>query len=285
MSDGAHLTFALNAAVRHLLRPLVRLLLRHAVPMAAFEEMARQVYVEVALVDFSLPDKKVSASRVSILTGLNRKEVARLMAEPADGATEETTGRYNRAARVLTGWVRDPAFCDAHGEPGALPMEGDVSFAALVKRHSGDMPMRAVLDELLRVGAVQQCDDGRVQLMTRAYVPQTSDVDKLGILGTDVADLVTTIDHNLQHGTDDPRFQRKVMYHSLDARALPAFRKLSATQAQALLEKFDHWLAAHDMDSPADVTGDGKGERARVGVGIYYFEERLSGANATGGSK
>ncbi len=285
MNGDADLTLVLNAAVRRLLRPLVRLLLRHAVPIAAFEEMARQVYVDVALADFSLPDKKISASRVSILTGLNRKEVARLTAEPADGAADATTGRYNRAARVLTGWVRDPAFCDAQGEPGALPMDGEVSFAALVKRHSGDMPMRAVLDELLRVGAVQQDDDGRVRLVTRAYVPQTSDVAKLGILGADVADLVTTIDHNLQHGTTDPRFQRKVMYHSLDARALPAFRKLSATQSQALLEKFDRWLAEHDIDSPAHAAGDGEGERARVGVSIYYFEERLHGAMASGGSR
>ncbi|MDZ4127648.1 MAG: DUF6502 family protein, partial [Hydrogenophaga sp.] len=175
--------------------------------------------------------------------------------------------------------------CDAQGEPGALPMDGEVSFAALVKRHSGDMPMRAVLDELLRVGAVQQDDDERVRLVTRAYVPQTSDVAKLGILGADVADLVTTIDHNLQHGTIDPRFQRKVMYHSLDARALPAFRKLSATQSQALLEKFDRWLAEHDIDSPAHAAGGGEGERARVGVGIYYFEERLNDAMASGGSR
>ncbi|MDZ4131399.1 MAG: DUF6502 family protein [Hydrogenophaga sp.] len=107
MNGGADLTPVLDAAVRRLLRPLVRLLLRHAVPIAAFEEMARQVYVDVALADFSLPDKKISASRVSILTGLNRKEVARLTAEPADGAADATTGRYNRAARVLTGWVRD----------------------------------------------------------------------------------------------------------------------------------------------------------------------------------
>lgn len=275
MSHGADLNPVLNAAVRRLLRPVVRLLLRHAVPIAAFEEMARRVYVEVALADFSLPDKKASASRVSILTGLNRKEVARLMAEPAPGTAEEA-GRYNRASRVLSGWVRDPAFCDAHGNPTTLAVEGEVSFAALVRRHSGDMPVRAMLDELLRVGAVQRGNDGRIELLTRAYVPQTGSADKLAILGADVADLVTTIDHNLQHGATDPRFQRKVMYHSMDVGALPAFRKLSAVQSQALLEKLDRWLAEHDIDAPASGEAGGReGERARVGVGIYYFEERL----------
>lgn len=256
-----------------LLRPLVRVLLRHAVPYGAFEDLAKRVYVETALADFAIPGKKPSISRASILTGLTRKDVQRLVAEPEDGSAD-VGERYNRAARVLTGWVRDPDFLDADGAPRALPGEGALSFGALVRRHSGDMPTRAVLDELLRVGAVRMRDDGLYEPVTRAYVPQQGTLDKLNILGSDVADLIDTIDHNLQHGADDPRFQRKVMYHSIRVQALPAFRKLSAAQAQALLEKLDRWLAANDTDpAPADNPG---AERARVGLGIYYFEERLA---------
>ena len=143
----------------------------------------------------------------------------------------------------------------------------------LVKRYSGDMPARAVLDELIRVGAVERLEDARLQLVTHGYVPKHSAIDKLGILGRDVADLIDTIDHNLQHGADDPRFQRKVMYAAIPADALPAFRKLSAAQAQALLEKLDRWLAEHDVAPIAK--GDEASERARVGLGIYYFEETL----------
>jgi hypothetical protein len=75
-------------------------------------------------------------------------------------------------------------------------------------------------------------------LQARAYVPATSAADKLAILGSDVADLIATIDHNLAPGLTDPRFQRKVMYHRIPSAALPGFRKLSATQAQALLERW-----------------------------------------------
>jgi Family of unknown function (DUF6502) len=274
MSDASVLGPVLDAAVRQLLRPLVRLLLRHSVPFAAFEEMAKKVYVDVALADFPLPDKKPSASRASILTGLNRKEVARLVSEPA-GAGGQTAERYNRAARVLTAWTRDPEFVYATGKPRPLEIEGKLSFSALVKRHSGDMPVRAVLDELLRVGAVRQGDDGRIELVARAFVPHTSEVDKIGILGSDVADLIDTIDHNLQHGTAHPRFQRKVMYHSIDAAALPAFRKLSSAQGQMLLEKLDRWLAARDVD---DAPGTPVATKVRVGLGVYYFEEPLSPA-------
>jgi Family of unknown function (DUF6502) len=263
---------ALDAAIRRLLRPLVRVLLRNAVPFSAFEAMAKQVFVEVAHEEFGVPGKRPSISHVSILSGLTRKEVQRLLAA-TDGQGAEEPPQYNRAVRVLTAWIRDPDFIDAQGQPRALAADGALSFDTLAKRHSGDMPTRAVLDELVRVGAVRRRDDGLIEPVARAYVPQQSAIDKLAILGTDVADLIETIDHNLQHGATDPRYQRKVLYNSIEVSALPAFRKLSAAQSQALLEKLDRWLAAHDTDPPA---GQPDVPRARVGLGIYYIEERLA---------
>ena len=102
---------ALNAAIAHLLRPVFRVLLRQSMSFVAFEELAKRVYVEVAMNDFAIEGKKPSISRASILSGLTRKEVQRLLAEPAD--REGDSGeRYNRAARVLTGWTRDTEFLD-----------------------------------------------------------------------------------------------------------------------------------------------------------------------------
>jgi Family of unknown function (DUF6502) len=271
MSDLDRSRSALGSAVSRLLKPLIRMLLRHHVPFSAFEELAKHVYVDVAMKEFGIPGKRATTSRVSILSGLTRKDVQRLLTTP-DVASDEATGEgYNRAARVLTGWARDADFIDMQGQPRALDAnEGEASFAALVKRYSGDMPARAVLDELVRVGAVRRRDDKRLELVTRGYVPQRSAVEKLAILGTDVADLIETIDHNIEHGATDPRFQRKVMYHSLPAQAVPAFRRLSAERAQALLEDMDHWLATRDIDNPPDAP---EAPRARVGLGIYYFEE------------
>ena len=255
-----------------LMRPLFRLLLRHGVPFGAFEELARRTYVDVAFSEFGLGGKRPSASRVSVLTGLSRKEVQRLAHEPlvpeSDGGA-----RYNRAARVLTGWVRDRDFCDAAGQPLALDVEGDLGFAGLVKRHSGDVPMRAILDELERVGAVQRLADGRIELLARAYVPRQSASDKLHILGTDVADLISTIEHNIEYGDTLPRFQRKVMYHSVPDAAVPAFRSLAERESQALLERLDTWLAERDTPNPPDRPDL---PRARVGLGIYAIEQTLA---------
>lgn len=271
MTEADRLRHVLGNAVSRLLQPLIRVLLRHDIPFSAFEELAKHAYVDVAMKEFGIPGKRPTVSRVSILSGLTRKDVQRLLATPKDAESASGGEGYNRAARVLTGWARDADFIDAQGTPRVLDMnEGDASFAALVKRYSGDMPARAVLDELLRVGAVRRRDDRLLELVTHAYVPQRSALDKIEILGNDVADLIDTIDHNVQHGADAPRFQRKVMYHSFPAAALPALRRLSAERAQALLEEVDRWLDAHDVGNPPDAPD---APRARVGLGIYYFEE------------
>jgi len=261
----------LAAAIERLLRPLARILLANGVAFDAFMDIAKRAFVDVALREFEIPGRKQTVSRVSVLTGLTRKEVQRLVKSQAneDPAPAE---RYHRAARVISGWRRDQRFQKA-GKPQDLPLDdGSKSFNELVRRHSGDMPSRAVLDELLRVGAVKRLADGRVRLVAPAYVPRSSSVDKIEILGTDVADLVRTIDHNLEHGAKEPRFQRKVMYDNLPADALEAFRKLSATEAQKLLEHLDGWLAKRDRDANPATKGSG---RVRAGVGIYYFEENL----------
>jgi hypothetical protein len=272
MTSGGERVLA--AAVATLLRPLFRLLLRHSMSFTTFEQIAKGVYVDVAMKDFAIEGKTPSMSRAAILSGLTRKEVARLVAQPPLDAPE-FSARYNRAARVLTGWLRDTDFCEADGSPRWLQDDGPGGFAELVRRHSGDMPPRAVLDELLRVGAVKRHGDGRLEPLTRAYVPSASLADKLAILGSDVADLVATIDHNIVHGSANPRFQRKVMYHRFPAAHLPALRQLSASGSQALLERLDRWLQEHDADVPE---GAPEPRAARVGVGIYYFEEPLSGA-------
>jgi hypothetical protein len=263
----------LSAAVLRLLRPLVRILLRNGVSYSTFADFAKWVFVDVASKEFGIKGRKQTTSRVSVITGLSRKEVLRVrrLPKPDD---RETAEKYNRAARVIAAWRRNRKFLDAEGQPAPLPMTGsDVSFSELVKRFSGDVPVKATLDELIRVGAVKQLEDGRICLLTRTYVPAHSDADKLHILGTDVALLVSTIDHNLNPDQIGPFYQRKVAYDNLPDEVLPEFRKHSAKKAQLYLENLDRWLSKHDRDDTPQVKGSG---RNQAGIGIYYFEEPYS---------
>jgi hypothetical protein len=269
---------ALAAALERLLRPLVQLMIRNGIAHGAFADIAKRVYVQVAAEEERIAGRKQTVSRMAILTGLTRKEVARLLKTPTEPA-EEMAARYNRAARVITGWIRDERYLDEKGDPRRLPLEGEGStFAGLVKTFSGDVPPRAILDELERVGAVRREEDGLICLQVRGYLPRHGEAEKLQILGTDVAGLISTIRHNLDGEHDGPGepasggafFQRKVFYDNLSADCLPDLRNLSAKKGQALLEMLDRWMSEHDMDGKPDPDGRG-GHRA--GIGIYYFEE------------
>ena len=260
----------LYAAIARILRPLIHILIRNGISYGTFADLAKWLFVDVARKEFTIEARKQTISRVSVITGLNRKEVKRVseLPVPDDQASSE---RYNRAARVIAGWRRDKTFRNAEGKPADLPISGEgMTFQALVKKYSGDMPFRAVLDELFRIGAAAPADNDRVQLVARAYLPAGDETMKIHILGTDVAHLISSIRHNLEPDAREVFYQRKVMYDNLPDDVLPAFRKLSAESAQRLLEKLDSWLSARDRDTGRSAKGSG---RNIAGLGIYYFEE------------
>ncbi len=258
----------LFAAIIKVLRPIVKILLRNGIPYKAFADLARWVFMDVAMNEFGIEGRKQTDSRVSILTGFSRKEVKRLR-NLKHFSDIDAIHRYNRAARVITGWIRDPQF-STDGRPKGLPFEGgDASFSDPVKQYSNDVPPRAILDELINVKAVEM-KRNIVRLLTKAYLPAGDEPAMLSIFGTDVAELIRTIDHNIYHRGDSPYFQRKVSYNNVPDNAAKQFRELSADASQQLLEAMDRWLAEHDRDVTLSVAGRG---RKTVGLGIYYFEK------------
>ena len=265
------------APLRHalvtLLKPLVRLVLKRGLAFGQFSELVKRAYVEVARDDFAVPGRKPSVSRIAVLTGLTRKEAKRVLADADSAGGAAARRRINRAARVVSAWVTEPDYHDGRGAPGSLPFEDDeaASFSSLVREHGADVTPRAVLDELLRVGAVQRLKDGRFRLVERAYIPEADEAEKLAILGSDVADLIAAIEHNLEPGSGAPFYQRKVAYDNLPPGYLAKLQKLVRARAQALLEELNEDMAAHDLDLAPD-EGEPGGSRAMVG--IYYFEAK-----------
>lgn len=257
----------LQKAVTRVLSPLVRLLLRHGVSHAEFVNWAKQAYVNEASEHFGIDGKLPTVSRIAIVTGINRKEVKRIRELPSDVNTG--VSKHNRAVRVVTGWLQDQDFQNARGKPRTLEY-GDVddSFNQLVKRHGGDVPARAMLDELVRVGTVKNVN-GKVSLLQKGYVPHQSENALLDIFSTSATDLLTTLDHNL-HKTDDRRLQMSVAYDKVTTEGRDEFRKLSAEQAMTLLKSLDKSLAKHDKDANPKTKGDG---RHRIGLGIYWIED------------
>lgn len=262
------------SSIKRIIYPLIKLLIQKGVSCRVFEDMIRNAYVEVASKEFDLDKKKQTNSRIAVLTGLSRKEVLRLKKlEEAKGDAEpsEEQDFYNRAARVLTAWLREPKYCNAKGEPATLHIEsGERSFRNLVKEYSGDMTYRSILDELLRVGAVKLLNARRVKLISNGYTPSNSEKQILNILGEDSSMLIQTIIYNLENIGKHSHFQKKVFYDSIPKDVLPKLKKIVRDRSQSTLEEIDRFLSVHDAGDNEDKE---KLDLTKAGLGIYYIEE------------
>jgi hypothetical protein len=259
----------LLAAYSKLLRPLIRILLRHGVTYAELSEVVKTVYVATAAHEFRVPGKKMSKARIAIVTGLTRKEVQRI----SEIDNKENAGlktNLSRIGRVLSGWHTDPDFTGPYGMPLELRYDSDLpadaTFIRLVQRYSGDMTPRAMLDELLRVGAVVETDQNWFKVVRREYVPHTLAPDFLERVGRGVHNFVHTIEMNMQKvGPGKGRFERTVRPDSgLRIQDLPLFDQYVRQKSQALLEDIDNWLTKLEKPNKNDTT-------IQTGVGIYHF--------------
>ena len=261
----AELPKAVIAAMRHVLRPLVRLLIRQGITLPAMVELLKQVLVDVAIKDFPVEGKRTTDSRISVLTGVHRKDVKRL--REVDAVKTDIPKRVSLGMQLVNTWMTDPDWLDEQGRPLILPRQAEgrrPSFEVLADRiSSNDVRARAILDELLRLEVVE-VRNGTVRLLTEAFVPKQGEAEKLYYFEQSCyAHLMAGV-CNLE-GRQPPFFDRVVQYHSIPASELPRLRRMLYEHGMALLTEINK--AAKKINDPA------ADERHSLMVGLYFYNE------------
>ena len=266
----------LKTAYRRLLNPLIRILIRNGVTAMETCELVRKVFVDVATTgEFQLPGRRLSDTRIAILTGLSRKEVYQLRHEKS---SPKAGANRSRVMRVVTAWNQDPDFTGPYGLPLVIPFEADPgvtppSFSELVRRHSGDMAPRAMLDELLRTGLAVMDDHGLIRNMGRTYIPTKLDPAAIERLGKVIARIADTLDFNNQVAESrDGRYERHVETDiGLTEEQSEQFNIYLRKKCQQLLETLDNWLAMQEGRVGTERQERLPEKRLIAGVGIYHF--------------
>jgi Family of unknown function (DUF6502) len=257
--------------------PVARWLLQSGVTWKEFAELARGVFIDVAEKEFGLRGRPTNVSRIALLTGMTRREVRRYResAVEAPAADVRAEDDLNHASRVLAGWHLDAEFIDELGRPRPLDAKSEgASFAHLVRRYAGDIPVTALTKELLRSGSIERTATGRYRVLRRYYMPRAMDGQAVERAGAVIADLATTVEHNLSRKADEPsRFEGRAQNRHIDPRHLPAFRAFMEREGQAFLERCDEWLSAHETP-PGDAAAT---NTLRLGVGVFAIQERVVG--------
>ena len=256
------------------------MLLEHGVMHREFIELSKEMYVEVARARYGLRGRPTNLSRIALLTGLDRKEVARIKNKLGRGEAGAAPQRQqDRISRVLSGWYQDPDYVESGSKPRKLPIEGPApSYEDLVKRYGGDVPAITILRELKRTGAVRSEGDGSVTALRRNYRLDTADPEAVTRAASVLEDLGRTVTHNLYRSAREPsRFEARASNTNVPTSAVAPYREFIYAESQAFLEKVDAWLSRHQVaDSEVASTS-----LRRLGIGMYWIEsDAVAGAGS-----
>ena len=236
-----------------LLAPLARLFVARGLLFPDFIERMKAHYVAAALAQ-----GKATDSRLSVLTGLQRREVTRLRGfAPRDQ-------RPNHLARLVALWQTDPAW-SADGKPLSLPRTGPApSFEALAWAVRRDVHPRTMLDALLASGTVALDAAGQqVSLRHSSYQPLAGSDDQLAYLTRNLGDHLNAATGNVL-GRTPPEFERAVHYSDLTEADVAALAEFHHTGQMALFETISQRAAAMKRISP--------GGRHRFRAGAYFHQ-------------
>lgn len=270
---------ALVTALRKLLRPLVRLLLARQITYPYLINLLKSVYVEVADQEFQAGSKRQTDSRITLLTGVHRKDVKRLRTEEEDATRAPRT--VSAGAQIIGVWLGSPEFVDERGVPLPLPLRSSVrpsngktfdDLVEIVCRQ--DIRPRVILDEWLHLGIASLDEDNRVTLHTGAFTPDKGFDEKAFFFGKNIHDHMSAGAHNLL-GLSPSYFDRSVYYDKL---SLESIRTLSDLARQTGMHALTTMNRAALQLQKRDEAGPDKNHR--MNFGVFHFDAKLPASPA-----
>ena len=265
---------SLLTACRHLLRPLVRILLRHGVGFGEFADAVRATYLDIAKSELIPAGRPDTDARLALLTGIHVRDVHRIRTVSFSGQEDVA---LDHITRILQGWCQNPIYLGPYGVPLEIQFSGKgLSFEKLVAECTGgEADAELVLDELMRTGAVKVTSDRFVRLLSRTYLPAPLDPLGLERLGKVVHYFVDTVDFNLQKKKQGAgRFERyAITNEGLSPEHFAALDALVRQKGQEFLEILDNWMGKHEITGGHQLP---EGHAIRTGIGVFHFIEKVS---------
>lgn len=273
MSRGHIQTDLVLKQLAVVLQPIVRLAIRAGLTFPAFSELLKEIYVQVANSEFALAGKDQTDSRLSVITGVHRKEVRRL--REAGTPVNIIPASASLSSLLISRWLSDRNFTLPDGKPRPLNRtrddENGLGFDDLVEMVTKDVRPRAVFDDWMDRGVVRMGDDGRIHLAVEVYGPTGNADDKLYYFGRNLRDHIEAAVSNISDGDQSPFFERAVHYDGLDENASHLLMERSNNAAMTILRQVNAEARnLADKDSPDD--------EWRFTLGVYVFREKKPGA-------
>lgn len=257
-----HCVVKKNVQIAHMiwldpiLRSLAKLAVRKGWLFPVVEQRLRHAYIEAAEM---LCDGEATDSKISIETGLQRRDIARLRREEPPAQTKRQP-----LAEIIALWWDDPDY-----DPEGILIQGEgASFTNLARRIRKDVHPRTFLDILIENGAVSENDDW-VSLNTRHYQPLPGSDDQLRYLADNVGDHLSTAVLNVVESAG--KYDMGVHYEGLSESAIEELDAYFRSRMNQTLQEMD------TMARTFPATMDGP---YRFRAGGYFFDDLDSKAKS-----
>ena len=254
---------------RTVLRPLIRILYRAGVRFDEFLELLKGIYVEITIRDAMESGKTISTGRISILSGVARRDVERLV-ESEDWLEVPKPTDAAALAAVLHRWHTDATFLGPYGVPLELPLSGQSgrNFAELVAGSPLKIDPRSAYEQLLAAKMIVRSGDTHVKVLSRTFVsPEPMSPEMLEHFGTTMRNLASTLNHNMTPAQKAKRLERSVFPDDgLPNELLEEYDAFVRERAQQLISDVDDWLASAARRPVADSSS-----RTNLGVSVYQY--------------
>jgi hypothetical protein len=224
-------------------RPIARLCLKHAIGIQQAIEAIKKAFIDCAAESISESGHKVNVSRLSIATGLHRRDVARL-------AEQESTPLQTTHAlsRIIATWENHPDFTTKLGKARILKHDGnDCEFNLLVRSVTSDLHPGTVLFQLEQIGAVEKTPHG-VKLLNASENIKNDPIKAYQLLSKDMEDLPIAVDENISGNRALPHLHARTEYDNIIEDALPKIEEWLLKEGSAFHQKARNYLSQFDRD-------------------------------------
>lgn len=268
----------LRQAAQALLGPFIRLLVHNGVTYREFCDLTKEVYFKAGLSVLQAQNRKTTESHLALLTGLHRKDVSVFMKQASESVRPEKKSHQSFCSGVIAEWISNPVYSDEAGLAIALPYappetRDGLSFTGLVESVSTDIRPKAVLQEMLRLGLVDEDPlRGIITLKKDAFVPSKSFEDQIGFFNKNVGDHVAAAVSNIE--SEEPRFfERSAFNTGLSAEDVVILKEFIRSDGMAFLKKIyrqsENLVQKHSNQSEFV-------EAHRITCGVYFYTENCN---------
>ena len=272
ISEASKNQLLIANALKRVFRPFVKLMLANNLTYTFAIDVLKALFVEVADQDFTIDNKRQTDSRISLMSGVHRKDVKRLRELHPD-IEDVMPGNVSLGSQLIALWNANPAFVDAEGLPKPLPRfasdNADASFESMVRSLSTDIHPRAVLDEWLRLGVARLDEDNFVHLTTDMFIAQEGFDEKVYYFGHNLHDHASAAVSNVI-GQRPGFFERCVHYDELSQQSVMAIADFAQKQGMKALRS---------VNKVADEAAMGdklaKNANMRMTYGVYFYSEAM----------